>query len=116
MNDDLESQLRAALRPESPSAGFTDNVMARVARADVPVTLPLDSWRAGRRRVLRRVAWWCCAGIAATAVLAVGIHQRVQQDRERGLEARRQVLEALQLTDRKLELAYRTLKDQSPGA
>jgi hypothetical protein len=51
-------------------------------------------------------------------VLTFGVHQRVLENREResGLEARRQVLDALQLTDRKLDLAYRTLKDQSPGA
>jgi hypothetical protein len=118
MNDDLESKLRAALRPESPKAGFTDKVMARVARADLPALPPLPSRRGERPRVVPRVVWWCSAGIAATLVLTFGVHQRVLENREResGLEARRQVLDALQLTDRKLDLAYRTLKDQSPGA
>jgi hypothetical protein len=118
MNDNLESQLRAALRPESPRAGFTDKVMARVGRDDLPAAHATASWRGGRPRVVPRAAWWCSAGIAAAAMLGVGVHLRLQQDRERerGLEARRQVLDALHLTDRKLELAYRTVKEQSPGA
>jgi hypothetical protein len=118
VNDDLESQLRAALRPESPSAGFTNKVMARLPRANLPGASPLASWPEARRRIGPRVAWWCSAGFATAAVLAVGIYHHVQEGREResGLEARRQVLDALQVTDRKLELAYRTLKAQSPGA
>jgi hypothetical protein len=118
MNDDLESQLRMALRPGPPSAGFTDKVMTRLAQADLPPASALVSSPTGRRRRRSRVAGWWSAGIAATLLLTVGLRQHVQEQREResGLEARREVLEALRLTDRKLELAYRTLKDQSPGA
>jgi hypothetical protein len=45
----------------------------------------------------------------------VGIqhHLHAQREREVGLEARRQVMEALRVTDEKLELAYRVVKDQS---
>jgi hypothetical protein len=43
------------------------------------------------------------------------VHQHLQQQRlqESGLEARREVVEALRLTSRKLNLAYEAVKSQS---
>jgi hypothetical protein len=112
MNDDIEARLRAALRPDAPDPGFTDRVMRRIggnASGDGPV-------QSDARR--RRVAGWYAAGIAAAILAAVGVRQHLEatHEREAGIAARRQVLEALQLTDRTLELAQRALKDQTPGA
>jgi hypothetical protein len=45
----------------------------------------------------------------------VGIQHHLQErrDTERGLEARRQVIEALRVTSQKLNLAYEVIKSES---
>jgi hypothetical protein len=102
MNDELESQLRRALRPEAPRAGFTERVMARIPA----------------RPRLRHSTRWASAALAAAIVLGLGLYQRGIESRERarGLEARRELLTALKLTDGKMELAYRALKQAEIGA
>ena len=64
---------------------------------------------------LRPLAWWFSASLAASVVLAVGVHQHLQQQRlqQSGLEARREVMEALRVTSQKLNLAYEAVKSQS---
>lgn len=103
MNDDLESQLRAALRPVAPAADLRDRVFAG-----------LPSNRPHRRRM---GLWWG-AGIAASLLLALGLYSHVQSARETaaGLEARREVLQALRVTHQKLDLAYQSVKDQAEGS
>ena len=61
------------------------------------------------------MAWWLTASLAASLVLAVGVHQHLQQQRlqQSGLEARREVLKALRVTSQKLNLAYEAVKSQS---
>lgn len=106
---DLESQLRAALRPAAPREAFTKTLLAQISLTRQP------------RTTLRRTAW-LTASLAATLLLAVGARQHVQdlRNRESGLEARRQVIEALRMTSQKLDLAYEAVKNQSasetPGA
>jgi hypothetical protein len=53
--------------------------------------------------------------MAASLLVAAGIqHQlQVRHERERGLEARREVIEALRVTSQKLNLAYEVIKNQS---
>ena len=100
MNDDLENQLRAALRPESPSEDFA----ARVVGA-----LPAVPHRRSNAK------WWAAAGLAASLLLAAGLQQRAAQQREleSGQRARRQVIEALQVTNQKLDLALRAVTEES---
>jgi hypothetical protein len=97
MNEDLESRLRAALRPVAPSDEFTQNLIARVT-ADQ-----------GSQAHVRG------ASMAASLLIAVGIQHHLQERREtqRGLEARRQVIEALRVTSQKLNLAYEVIKSES---
>ncbi len=61
------------------------------------------------------MAWWLTASLAACLILAVGVRQHLEQQRvqQSGLEARRQVLEALRMTSQKLNLAYQAVKNQS---
>ena len=103
MNDDLESQLRAALRPVAPPADLRDRVLAG---------LPTNRLRP------RRVRLWWGTGIAASLLLALGFYSHVQSARETaaGLEARREVLQALRVTHQKLDLAYQSVKDQAEGS
>ena len=110
MSKDLESQMRAALRSVAPSEEFSQKLMENVARQ------PLAALKA-RRRVagLHPLAWWFSASLAASVVLAVGVQQHLQQQRlqQSGLEARREVREALRVTSQKLNLAYEAVKSQS---
>lgn len=110
MNDDLESKLRAALRPVAPSADFTRRLIAQAeAKAEATAAAP-----PAPRRSLSQPLWWA-SGLAATLLIAFGVQQHVREQREvaNGLEARRQVLQALQMTSQKLDLAYEAVKSQS---
>jgi hypothetical protein len=108
MSKDIESEMRAALRPLAPREEFAQKLLANVT-SQPPAK--------ARRRATGRhpLAWWFSAGLAASVLLAVGVHQHLQQQRlqQSGLEARREVLEALRVTSQKLNLAYEAVKSQS---
>jgi hypothetical protein len=108
MNPDFEDQLRKALRPVDPDEGFAERVMSRV-----------DSTSAAQSRhgLLARFRGWPAA-LAASVVLATALTYAWQVDRERrGLEARRQLLEALHITGQKLDVAYRgVMRESAPSS
>ncbi len=110
MSEDIESQMRAALRAVAPREEFSHKLVANVASQHLP-------GRTSRRGAARwqPLAWWFSASLAASVVLAVGVHQHLQQQRlqQSGLEARREVMEALRVTSQKLNLAYEAVKSQS---
>src|SRR5690348_4475635 len=102
MSRDFEQQLREALRPVDPEAGFEQRVMARVARE------PARS----RTRLMR---WAGALALAASVAFAaiLGAHQWQERREERGLEARRQLIEALRVTGEKLDVAYQAVNRES---
>jgi negative regulator of sigma E activity len=105
MSDELERMLRRALRPVDPGEDFTARVIARVSTEPRPL-------RARWRHVV-----WIPLGLAASAILVVvGIHGWNQRQKETGLAARAQVLEALRVTSEKLDLAYRLINTPSQPA
>ena len=106
MSNELNDRLRAALRPIDPGERFTQGVLARITGEPVP-TLPV--------RPLRNLGLPWLAATAFAACAALGLlftHQHEAQHTEAGLEARRQVMEALRVTSEKLDLAYRVVKDK----
>ena len=107
MKHDIEAQLREALRPVTPSEEFTQRLIAAVNA---------QATTAGSHQGTRRAAplWWAC-GLAASLIIAVGAgqHLRAQRELANGLEARRQVLQALHMTSQKLDLAYKAVKNES---
>jgi len=111
MSRDIESGMRAALRPVAPSEEFSQKLLAGVI-ADLPM-------RPKSQRLIskgaRPLAWWLTASLAACLILAVGVQQHLQQQRlqQSGLEARREVMEALRMTSQKLNLAYEAVRSQS---
>ena len=111
MNDDVESQLRGALRPVEPRADFSQKLLARMLSAQAaPGKSPKLSPGAARPWV-----GWMTASLAACLMVAVGVQQQLHQQRLRatGLEARREVEQALRVTSQKLNLAYEAIKSQS---
>ncbi len=111
MSKNLESKLRDALQPVAPSEEFARRMVTRLAEKRVP--LP-QAKRAGDR-LRKSAAWWGFAALAACLLAAVGIQHRLQAERERaiGMQARRQVIEALRVTSQKLDLAYQVIRTQS---
>jgi hypothetical protein len=99
MNDDLEAKMRAAMRPVAPGDELSRKLVASLAAVEPK----------------KRSNWWIPASLAASMLLAFGVqhHLREQRDLKNGLEARREVLEALRMTSQKLNLAYEAVKSQS---
>jgi len=76
------------------------------------------------RRRRTAPSWWVGAGLAAALLIGVGVqhHMRQQREIQAGLEARREVIEALRVTNQKFDLALQGVRDASspdlgaPGA
>ena len=111
MSEEFETQLRESLRPIAPDADFTPRLLARLAERGGSAPLVLH------HRPSRARTWWVSAALAASVIVAVLTtrHLQDQRDAVAGLEARRQVIEALYLTHEKLDLAYRVVQDESGG-
>jgi len=105
MTEEFERGLRGALRPVDPPSGFADRVLERLDRQSVVPVEP-RVWRP-RVRALQR-HWYSGVALAASVVLAVVAVNQLQDERSEreGLEARRQLIEALRVTSEKLDLAY----------
>jgi len=103
MSKDFEQQLRDALRPVDPDEGFEGRVMARVASEPQRSRSKVTRWAAG-----------LALAASVTGVAILGAHQWQERREQQGLEARRQLLEALQLTGEKLDVAYQAVNRKSP--
>ena len=107
-DEELERRLRGALGAVDPGAGFAPRVLARIAA---------EPRSAGRPARAGAVVGWLSFGLAASVILAVLLaHQWQVQRLEHGREARRQLIEALRMTDEKLNLASRVVNGEEHGA
>ena len=107
-NEELERRLRRALRAVDPGQGFAPRVLARIAAGAVH---PAGPARAGA------VLSWLTFGLAASVIVAVLLAHEWQVRRlEQGREARRQLFEALKVTDDKLSLTYRVVNSEERAA
>jgi hypothetical protein len=130
MSEDLDARLRDALRPVAPRSELTEALIARLGGnqnsnaghepggrhdgKDAAPAIAAPVSRVPPTRRLQRPVWWLPLGLAASLLLAVGIqgaHEREQ--REKGMEARRQVFEALRVTNQKLDLVARAVREES---
>lgn len=104
INKDVEQQLREALRPVDPDEGFEQRVMSRIAREPT--------------RERRKVTRWVSVALAASVAFAavIGTHQWQLHRERQGLEARRQLIEALRVTGEKLDVAYQAVNRESQPA
>jgi len=120
MSEDIENQLRRAMRPLDPPEGFAERVMRalpergpRATLASVAVLHP-----APRAHLWRRLAG--PAALAASFVIAIVMGHYVadyQADKERraGLEASRELMDALRVTSKKLDQAYEAVNRPPPA-
>jgi hypothetical protein len=112
MNHDLEKSLRSALRPVDPGEKFTRSVMARVATDHESGT---GSYAPRPRATALR---WMSVAVATSLLIGFLVAREWHIRRtQRGLEARAELIQALELTGENLEIAYRAIKDEErPGS
>lgn len=107
MSDDLEKNLRNALKAVEPDDGFAERVLARVREKQAPSSPAPSRWRQNRYRSFGMA-------LAASAVVAVvALHSWQERQERRGLEARQQLIEALRVTGEKLDMAYQGVNSGS---
>jgi type VI protein secretion system component VasF len=101
MSKDFEQQLHEALRQVDPEEGFEQRVMARIAQE--------------RSRTRTKVTRWVSVALAASVAFAamLGTHEWQMRREQEGLEARKQLLEALRLTGEKLDVAYQAVNREA---
>ena len=85
-NEDFESELRAALRREPAPPDFARRLRKR---------LPVPIWR-------RPVSWAIAAGLLLAAAIPPAAVEYHRQQQERAMEAHRQLVIALRITNVKL--------------
>ena len=99
-----DKELKGALRRRGPPGGFTERVLARIAAEDAAQSVPQrESWL---RFLTQSLVRWAAAAALAGALIAGGIqYRRVQRERAEGEAAKRQLMLALRIAGRKLQLA-----------
>src|SRR5258708_23348234 len=109
-----EDNLREALKPKEPSAGFTAKVMARVGQP--PVSAGREPHSVLPMRRLMVVRWAAAAALAASLIAAVGLQQyQRRQEQIRAERAQKQAILALQITTEKLDhIFHRTSRISAP--
>jgi hypothetical protein len=118
MSDEFEDALRRALRPVDPPEGFSERLM-RALPQRVPATVtPIAFARTSAKSNLWR-RFSAPTALAASLIAAVLLGQHVAIDRaadERraGLEASRELMQALRVTSQKLDIAYQAVKRPPP--
>lgn len=119
MNEDFENQLRRAMRPVDPPAGFAERVMQALPARRAPATVvalnivrkpaPVSAWR----------RFSAPAALAASLLVAVitgqhVAHRNAEREEQAGLAASRELMQALRVTSEKLDLAYEAVQRPAP--
>jgi hypothetical protein len=117
--NDIENQLRRALRPVDPPAGFAERVMRALPERRAPAAvLPLPPRAAPPGRAWRRLS--APTALAASLLAAVLLGQRLalwhfENERRAGLAASQELMQALRVTSQKLDLAYQAVQSPPPA-
>ena len=99
-----DQELKGALRRCGPSGGFTERVLTRIAAEEAAQSAPQrESWL---RFFTQSLVRWATASALACALIAGGIqYRRVQRERAEGEAAKQQLMLALRIAGKKLQLA-----------
>jgi hypothetical protein len=120
MTDDFERQLHAALRPVEAPADLAERILRALPdeRRVVVALAPVAA--VSRRKIAPRAPtpqrrYWMPGALAASLVAAVLLGQNVAnkhaaEERQAGLAASRELMEALRITSQKLDVAYHAVK------
>ena len=116
MTEDFEKELRRRLRPVDAPDGFAERLMSALPTEAKPA--PVSARVAPARASSRRFAM--PAALAASLMVAVFLGQHVAVENERraqqqGLEASRELMQALRVTSQKLDLAYEAVNSPPPA-
>jgi hypothetical protein len=116
MTDNFEDELRRALRPVKAPKGFADRVMRALPERQENVVVPI----AAQPSAARLPNYWqrvgAPAALAASLVLAVVLGQQMASHNQQradaaGLAASQELMQALRVTSKKLDLAYQAVKN-----
>jgi len=105
--DRMEEKLKQALQRRDPSPDFSARVMARIAEEKTRREQPwwriwfAPSWRMAMT-----------GGLACLLLVGAGVGYREYRERQRALEARDQILQALQITGTQLNRVNRMVHQQ----
>ena len=99
-----DEELKGALLRREPPGGFTERLLARIAAEEAAQSAPQrESWP---RFFTQPLVRWAAAAALAGALIAGGIqYRRVQRERAEGEAAKQQLMLALRIAGRKLQLA-----------
>ena len=134
MTDDFENELRRLMRPVAAPEGLTERIMAALPPREAPATVTSiasgtaigPAGEPERARVAKpRRDYWMPGALAASLVGAVLLgtfaakkndQQLARQEEQAvGLEASRELMEALRMTSQKLDLAYEAVNAPPPA-
>jgi hypothetical protein len=99
----IEEQLKNALRRQAVPADFAERVLARLA---APNSIPPVRRDTGRSIFTQPLLRWTAIAATATCLVMGGIHYRtVRRERAKGEAAKQQLMLALRIAGSKLQLA-----------
>lgn len=117
--NDIENELRRALRPLEPSAGFTDRLLAALPPRQAPTVIEVRTPHASPP-ASRWQRFAAPTALAASVVLAIIGGQRIalerfEREERAGLAASQALMQALRVTSRKLDLARDAVRTPEPS-
>ena len=116
MTEEFENELRRRLAPVDAPAGFAERVMRALPAEWKPAVV--SALPAPRRSRFQQFG--LPAALAASLLAAVLLGQYTAQQRElraerEGLEASRELMQALRLTSEKLDIAFEAVQSLQPA-
>jgi hypothetical protein len=119
--NDIEDELRRMLRPVEPPAGFAERVMRALPERQASATVtPLTLVRSmPHNSVWQRFSVPAALAASLVAAVLLGQHvalERAESERRAGLAASRELMQALQVTGQKLDIAYEAVHGTPPEA
>jgi hypothetical protein len=127
MTDEFENQLRRELRPVEAPVDLADRILRALPEERRVVVALAPVAPAARRKVTPPATtaprrYWMPGALAASLIAAVLLGQDVAnkhaaEERQAGLAASRELMEALRVTSQKLDVAYHAVKRPAePGS
>jgi hypothetical protein len=116
MTEDIENELRRRLRPVEAPEGFADRVMRALptdVKPAVIISLPTP-----RRSWMRQFGMPTALAASLLAAVMLGRYSAEQRElraEREGLEASRELMQALRLTSDKLDIAFEAVQSLQPA-